>query len=197
MNRTERLEFLLAQIRDRPSLDSYAKAYLFARLSIQTRLERHEAAFVRLNGAFPSYNTLLGATPEGILAIIGTVDLGPSKARDIVAAMPLMPRFMSEAWPLSDKEARAWVALNVPGLSWAKASFFLMLLGRMDVACIDSHMATLLNVKVKSRLESRKGYESVERRLGAKAGLVQWLRWIDLKGIPGTGHAVYFTAQGV
>ena len=198
MRRAQVLQAMLKVIRDRPSLDSCAKAYLFAVFSIQTRLSVHERCFKEAMGLWPTFASLQAAPVADIAALMQKrgVMFHAVKAKNMKAALNVLPDFLTEAWPMSDKDARAWVAEHVPGLAFAKASFFLMLLGRLGCACIDKHMANLLGVKA-SQLRRRASYEEVEATLGRKPGLKQWLTWMDLKGISGVGHTPYFQAQGV
>jgi thermostable 8-oxoguanine DNA glycosylase len=197
-NRAQVLESMLRQIRDSPSLDSCAKAYLFTVFSIQTRLSVHERCFKEAMGLWPTFASLQDAPVSDIAALMQRrgVMFHAVKAKNLKAALEVLPDFLAEAWPMKDKDARAWVAEHVPGLAFAKSSFFLMLLGRLGCACIDLHMANLLGVKA-SQLRRRGSYEEVEATLGRKPGLKQWLTWMDIKGIPGVGHACYFESQGL
>lgn len=189
MDKAATLTGLLGQIK--PDLNGVARAYCFARFSVQNRLRFHEAAFTRFVAAYPTWDAMHGQSLQGY-----SLNFWRAIDRDLQAALPVLPRFIAEAWGLSDKEARAWVAENVPGLGYAKASFFLMLLGRLDVGCLDVHMLALLKTGKVAAPKTRAAYERIEKKLGAKAGLKQWLRWIDHMGIEGIGHGCYFAAQG-
>lgn len=199
MDRESLLCDLLGQIGDKPSPDTVAKAYLFANFSIQTRLSIHERAYAAFTSRYPNLDAMKDLTIEALEAALRPLGLNlyRAKARAIHAALPMIPAFLEQAWPQSDKDARAWVAEAIPGLGFAKASFFLMLLGRLNVGCLDVHMLKILKTGRKTAPRTRRAYESIERKLGRKAGLRQWLRWIDHMDVPGVGHEVYFASQGV
>lgn len=197
MDKAAILQAQLSQIPATP--DAAYRAYTFALFSIQVPLKRHELAFEAFIHAYPTINhaeALSYPAIEWEFRSLG-LNLCGQKAGAFHRALPVLREFLSVAWPLSDKDARAWVAANLPGLSYAKASFFLMLMGRLGVGCLDVHMLKLLKTGRVAAPKHRGPYEAIEKKLGPKAGLSQWLRWIDFMGVPGVGHQVYFTAQGV
>ena len=189
------LQAQLEAINSNLSISQVAKAYVFARFSVQNQLKRHEYAYSVFVAKYPTWGAMQKATLADIQAL--GLNFNASIYRDLSAALPDMPTIRHKIMqPGTDKDVRAWVAEYVPGLGYAKASFFLMLLGRLGVGCIDVHMGRILGVDP-TKLRTRAGYEKAESKLGDMAGLTQWLTWIDHMGIEGVGHEVYFASQGV
>ena len=200
MNRAETLKTLLTEIRGQPTRDSVYRAYVFALFSIQVPLGRHEAAYRAFIAKYPTYWSMRDAGLAKLNYETRTLGLNfcKTKAFNLYAFNPdLMVAFQETAWPMEDKQCRAWVACSIPGLSYAKASFFLMLLGRIGVGCLDVHMLRLLGTDRAFAPKTRDAYEAIEAKLGPVPGLTQWLQWIDHMGIEGVGHEVYFASQGV
>ncbi len=196
MDKAKILQDRMERLRWRLTVGTVARAYCFARFSVQNQLKRHEHAFGVFVGKYPQYADMMqGAKLEDIKAL--GLNFYISIWRDLSAALEMMPEVMMKVNSSdSDKDVRQWVAENVPGLGYAKASFFLMLCGRLGVGCIDVHMGKILGVNP-SKLRTRAGYEKAEKKLGKLAGLTQWLTWVDHMGIEGVGHDIYFTVQGV
>ena len=195
MDKAAILQSLLRDINGRVNEDTVAKAYCFARFSVQNQLKRHEYAYGLFVAQYPTWAAMKSFQPADIKAL--GLNFNGAIARDLAKALPMMGEIADAIGFYSDdKMLRHRIAETVPGLGYAKASFFLMLLGRLGVGCIDVHMGKILGVDP-TKLRTREGYEKAEKKLGKMAGLVQWLTWIDHMGIEGVGHAIYFESQGL
>lgn len=181
-------------------------AYLFSALSARAPLPVHERAYAALAREFPEPSARASAPAmERALFRARAGGLARAKARAAARASAIIAARAPEAWETDGPALRAWAASNLPGLAWAKGSFFAMLLGRLDVACLDVHMARHLRIRGRRApdgkgrgntgiryptLDSKGGYLRAEARLkrearaiGARVGAYQWAAWVQRMGL--------------
>lgn len=201
-----RLESRLGHIRARLDTDDSGptlwRAYMFAMLTVRTSTIRAESAFRDLARAAPRPE-MFEATLAAEILRRANVNFWQTKVAHLARAAPLVRDIAPKLQDLSDKGKRLLLASTLPGISFTKASFTLMLVGFLDVACLDSHMCELLGTDERKAQAARGRYERLEARvrrhgarygLARRAGLTQWLVWTAYLGIT-DAHMVYFEAQ--
>lgn len=178
-------------------------AFLFSMLSARAPLAQHERAYAALIAQFPTPADAVRAGPARVVRTLRdakAAGLARIKARYAVDGARVILARPAGEWETEGRALRAWAVRNLPGLAWAKASFFCMLLGRLDVACLDVHMARHLRIRGKPMkprgvryptLDTAGGYARAEKRLarearalGARVGAYQWAAWCARIGAP-------------
>lgn len=200
MQAYQELRARLDGIRNLPhSKEKVWRAYLFAALSVQTPLARHELAYATVIQAFPSPESVTGFSQELFQLLKGRVVYHGQKLVAILEAAQVIPTIPAQVWDMPDYQLREYLAETLPGISRAKASFMCMLLGYYKVACLDVHMLAMLGERINITRSARL-YRQAERKLAKKqpAGLTQWVRWCTKMSVPiNDSHAVYFKSQSL
>lgn len=179
---------------DRRKANLLYRAYLFAMISSSTRLANHELGFSKVIQAFPDVHTVRPIHMADIARLLqsSVVMYHGQKAAHIVQAAQIIPSLL-DSFSLPDRELRELLAQQLPGVARTKASFTLMLLGRVGVACADTHFQKLISMvpgKSKGKYELMEDHIS---GLGMEPGVYQWSRWCEHMRVPiEDSHEIYF-----